>query len=53
MPQSQAWFEVHAAFIRAAMKLGLIHPLQQRAIHLALRIRIKYTGNAAHLLTLF
>jgi hypothetical protein len=39
---------MQAAFIRPAMKLRVVHSLQDRAINRAARSGIKYSGDSTH-----
>ena len=46
--QSETRFEMVAALVGSAMKLSLVHPVQQVPILLALASRIEQTCNATH-----
>jgi hypothetical protein len=52
MAESDPWFYMQAALIRAAMKLRFVHAVEDCAIDFALASGVEYSGDAAHVLLL-
>ena len=51
--QPHAGFQMQAAFVGAAMKLGVVHAMQQFARNVVLAAKIENTGDAAHTCSFF
>jgi hypothetical protein len=47
--EADARFDMQATFVRATMKLRLVHAMEYRAIDVAFASGIEYSGDAAHL----
>lgn len=48
MPKADARLNVYPALVGTAMELRFVHPMQRRAIDLALATGVEYACNAAH-----